>query len=334
MVKERFNHFDIISGVFIIQIIVMHILQFAGKYHNTIFSWVMHISFFFMPWFYFKSGYFHDDKVKLNIATLKKKSTKLLIPFAVCLFLGFLASFPFEYFISKRPLWRVLLSPLYSVLRFGSGGIGNSPLWFLLSLYFTYFIFSLITQFKIKHISILLPIVGFIMYVNKITLPLGLSNVFLSIFFYYSGNMYKIHIANNRYLTFIITFAAVFFLTSQILFFSNIDFRTNSLLCGYYYIYIISAFSGILIIITIAKRFQYNKVINHIGKNSLVYFTLHWPILYLVNTLYNIFDLEKSNNILIAATIICIFTSTTLANKLITNRFPKLLGITVIKQVN
>ena len=56
---QRYFYLDVISGVVIVQTIVMHVLQFSGLYNTgTAFDAWDSVLFFYMPWFYFKSGLF------------------------------------------------------------------------------------------------------------------------------------------------------------------------------------------------------------------------------------------------------------------------------------
>jgi fucose 4-O-acetylase-like acetyltransferase len=190
MEKQRLQHIDLISGIFILQIILMHILQFADRYKgNPVFSVVMHLSFFFMPWFYFKSGYFYKSPGKVDKAYIKKKAQKLLIPYITFFIIGLIINLPFEICEAQKPAWKILLAPGYQVLRYGGGGAGNAPLWFLLSLFFTIIGYALLDQFKLKGIIIGLPVISYLLFHFDITLPLGISNLFLGIFFYWAGHM-------------------------------------------------------------------------------------------------------------------------------------------------
>lgn len=289
----RHHYFDLITGFFMIQIIVMHILQLAGKYDdNVIFSPIMHLFFFFMPWFYFKSGYFFKPVEKINKNYISGKFKKLLIPFISFSIIGLLITFPMEVYEAQRPIWRILLSFPFSILRDGSGGAGNLPIWFLLSLFFTIISFALLDKLNLKWLIVTFPFLGFILFYYKIELPLGFTNFFLAVFFYGVGNVFR-KVENSRYYILTSIFSIAIYITSQFYCFSSLDFRTHELLTGYYFIYIISSIAGLIIIYRIGKVVNFIKPINYIGQNSMAYFVIHWPILILVKTLFKIFSIHS-----------------------------------------
>ena len=291
MDKKRHENIDLTSGLLMIQIIVMHILQFAEKYQNDIFSVIMHVSFFFMPWFYFKSGYFFKSVEKIDINYILVKSKKLLIPFVSFTIIGFIITFPFEIYEVQRPVWRILLSLPYSILRWGDGGAGNLPIWFLLSLFFALFSFAFLDKVNLKWLILLFPVIGFLIIYNKIALPLGLNNLFLAVFFMYIGNIFR-KMEYTKYYNCIIIAAIVIYLITQYYCFSSLDFRSHDLLTGNYFIFVISSIAGIVVIYYFAKMVNFIKPINYIGKNSLIYFIAHWPIIILSNQVLKMFSVN------------------------------------------
>ncbi len=282
--KKRLDHYDLISGLFIVQIIMMHILQFAKVFdNNTYFTLVMHISFFFMPWFYFKSGYFHKNDQKLDKQYLKTKAKKLLIPFISFFIIGSIIQISIELYEAQRPAWRIFLSPFYQFLQNGNGGSGNLPLWFLISLFFTNIIYTAINQYNLKWVIIMFPIIGYILQLYHVKLPLGINNLFLAIFFYFAGNIF--HKLENTQKIIQLIIAVPLYILNVFYCNSYVGFMTNTLAYGDYFIYIISSLAGIILLNFIGSKLNYLKPINYIGKNSFIYYVLHWPIL---NILWNI----------------------------------------------
>ena len=294
MEKPRLRYFDLISGLFMIQIIAIHVLQFSGNIDNVFYTSIMHVSFFFMPWFYFKSGYFYSpQKIETNLY-LRDKFKKLLLPFFIFAIIGFLLSFPFELIASNRPIGRILLTPVYAILRWGNGGDGNLPIWFLLSLFFSIIGFNVLNRYRIQWLIIVFPLLGYALYYFKITLPLGLSNIFLAMIFLYGGNVYKTKIEQSRFSTTIIWLSAGIYLINEIFCFSSLDMRTNALTTGYYFVYIFSAFCGTILMYCLGKKVDFIKPLNYVGENSMAYFVVHWPILILIKNLMERFSFKTT----------------------------------------
>ena len=326
MERERLRYYDLISGLNLIRIIVMHIFQFSGNYYDTVFSFYMQVTFFFLPWFYFKAGYFYSNPKNGTKAYLIDKTKRLLLPFFIFTIIGFLIALPFELRDSTRPLWRIFLSPFYAMLRWGNGGNGNLPLWFLLSLFFTLTGFLFLNKFKLKWIIILFPVIGYVLYLYDVVLPLGLSNVFLAIFFLAAGNIYRHKIENKKFGPLLLGAAIGIYGFTQLFCFSSLDFRTNAVTSGNYFIYVISILAGLLLVYQIGKRINYIKPINYIGENSIVYFVAHWPIVLLVKNIMDSFSLKTSGYGYAAILSLVTFLLLPLCVKLLNGKLKFLLG--------
>jgi len=289
---NRNKSFDLISGFFIIQIIVMHILQMLGMYANCeIFRIVMRISFFFMPWFYFKSGYMFNFESEFSLNYVIDKAKKLLLPFLTFFIIGYLFFIPFDFIESKRPFYHILLYPFYQVIRYGSGGLGNLPLWFLPSLFFANIIFAFLKSKNIIWLIILFPFIGYGLSYFNIELPLGLSTVVMGIFYFWFGYIFKKYEYKNSYIV-ISLILYLFFVLSN---YNYLDFRSNTLISGNYFVCILASCTGLIFFIQIAKKINVLKFLNYIGKNSLIYFVSHWIIILFIINIVKLFNFEFSN---------------------------------------
>ncbi len=323
MSKQRIQFFDLVSGIFMIRTIWLHIAQLSGFYPNDLLDIVLRVSYFAMPWFFFRSGYFFNLGERSMAQYAMKLSRKLLLPFIIFTIIGFFINLPFELSNTNRELYRIFLSVPYSILRFGSGGIGNLPIWFLLSLFSSLLFFALLTRLRIYKFILLFPIISYFLQLYNIILPLGFSNIFIGIFFIYIGSLYRKYEVFNRYL---LGGSIAVFLLIQIFDFSYLDFRTNSLQNGSYISYIISSIAGIIIIFNIGKSINYIKPINYIGKNSIIYFVLHWPVILFVKNIIVNNELNK-NQLLIpifCASIVIIIIPILI--HIINNKLPFLIG--------
>jgi fucose 4-O-acetylase-like acetyltransferase len=328
MEKVRLKYFDFVSGLFMIQIIVLHILQFSGNYSNQIFTAIMHILFFFMPWFYFKSGYLYSSPKNGTKSYIHGKVKSLLIPFVIFTLIGFLLSFPFDLLVSNRSIWRMLVSPVYAMIRWGNGGNSNIPIWFLLSLFFSLTGFVFLDKFRIKWFIIFFPLAGYALYYfnyNQI-LPLGLANLFLGIFYLYAGYLFRTKIENSRYSTLFLCLAAVIYGITQIFYFSSLDMRIDMLLSGNYFLYVLSGLCGLALIYYLGEKINYFKPVNYIGENSMVYFIMHWPILLLVKNSMESLSLKTSGYVYAGILSFIVFLVLPICVKGLNGKFKFLIG--------
>lgn len=60
---RRQNHIDAISGLFIVQVVLLHIIILTRCTDNLIYDIVFQSLFvFYMPWFFFKNGLFYRQR--------------------------------------------------------------------------------------------------------------------------------------------------------------------------------------------------------------------------------------------------------------------------------
>lgn len=197
--KLRIDYFDILKGIGIILVIIGH---------SRIPSIALHFIFsFHMPIFFLCSGYFFKE-ISFNEIVLKN-FRRLIIPYIVTCILIILFSQSIEilkFFVRHS----FNLSPLkYWVVAsiFGSGTtLKNGPLlsslpqigaiWFLLALFWSLILFSLILKLKSKinvpiWISVIISMV--IGYVSSlfIMLPFSVQPGMVAVFFIYIGYLAK-----------------------------------------------------------------------------------------------------------------------------------------------
>ncbi len=323
--NQRLQHFDLISGIFMIQIIILHILQFANSFeHNPVFSMVMRLSFFLMPWFFYKSGYFHKQPEKVDLSFYKAKAKRLLLPFLFFSALGITAYIPYNLSDTNLPLLTVVKNTILSFIRDGDPGMSNLPLWFLLSLFFTSVVFSVIEKYNLKWIIVFFPIISFLLYRYSVSLYLGLDNLFLGIFFYYLGYCSKK--ADKKHEILILIICTIIYAATTYFDPSYLDFKINDLINGNYFLYLLSAISGILLFSGLFKYSSGIRPVNYVGRQSMVYFVLHWPIILLTTCVYRLFSLESSGYLYALVVFIAVFSLIPVLNKILNNKFKVFIG--------
>ncbi len=142
--QKRIEFIDIAKGFAILSVLVAHLNTFLN-WHNEICAFV--IASYFMPVFFFISGFFTQPFRSLN---LRQKFNQLVIPYlSICLLICLLYSCLFNENFIERYLFTS-----------SKGGY-----WFLLTLFFFYFVYSVILKIinygkvkysEIKFISLLL----------------------------------------------------------------------------------------------------------------------------------------------------------------------------------
>lgn len=84
--KERIEWLDYLSGLLIVWKIVYHAFIYTGNKHILICEELYRAFYFFMPWFFFKSGMFAVEKtIKVCVIFSAKK---LLVPYVIFSILG------------------------------------------------------------------------------------------------------------------------------------------------------------------------------------------------------------------------------------------------------
>src|SRR5574344_312877 len=76
---------DTIAGLLIIYMIFGHCSQLADCRENIIYVYANRLFYFFMAWFFYKSGMFHNNAKSIEI---KKTALRLLKPYAIYTIMG------------------------------------------------------------------------------------------------------------------------------------------------------------------------------------------------------------------------------------------------------
>jgi hypothetical protein len=272
---QRNIHLDWICGLLIIHMIGGHIAQFMHERYilDSVF-------FFFMPWFFFKSGMFH--KIKKEDVIIIKSAKRLLIPFIVFSLIG-------ELFL----MFKLIGLERYTLSEFGIrvfkyaiyNGIceGNLPLWFLLTLFMDKICFNLLQLKQISHVSIIIGsfLVAIFLRYLKINFPPYCISFFTGLFFYSMG-FYLKNFQYSRWL-FFLSILAVLSITLFMPTFINM--RDSTVRYGNFVIWFPYALSGIIVINNLVKNIPYLlniSLIIKIGQNSMPIYVTHWIILSIV----------------------------------------------------
>lgn len=289
-VKKRSASLDIISGVLILWMIVYHSFQWAELDKTPLFNTLLSFFYFFMAWFYFKAGYLFNSSRGLN-EIVSSGMIKLLIPMIVWLTIGYIILIPYLFFVEKSPIWKIVIWPAYSLISSGDT-IGNSPLWFLLSLFIVRVLLFFITKLSfilILIITFILLLIGWFEFYNSINLPFGLVSTPIGLLFSLSGFLIKSKFKIDKKNNFSIV-VCLFVLLFTSYFNSYVDIHTNTLWFGSYFLYIATSILLITFLVPVVS-FEL-KPISWFGVNSMIFLVIHWPIFTLVKYIWIYLGLE------------------------------------------
>ena len=309
MAKQRNHTFDFLCGICIIRMMCNHAISMCGLRNDKILgiTWyeLMSWTFFFMCFFFFKAGYFNKTKKASSNTDIKEEANnnattttkvyiidkikRLLVPYiswtiiGSSIYFGFILLFPYIH-NSQMPsfswdhLWKT------------SHAYGNGPVWFLMSFFTAYIVIHFIQKVRwIKWTIFLYPFISYWLYTIDSPLPLSLDNVFLGIFFFFLGRVWKVFMQwLGRTRTIIISSVLIIlFIIGNIYFHGEYTMSTNtwdgniwgiiinttSILCG---------LAGLLMSLPLPRI----PWINYIGEHSMVYFVSHYPMIYFMMLTY------------------------------------------------
>ncbi len=294
--KERNHAFDFLCGICIIRMILYHITGFCYMAEEDGWRIVMHWTFFFMSFFFFKAGYFNKTVDGNSWEFTKKKFKQLMIPYFAWGFIGCLVYFTFAWFVLD-PRNAMVKSVTVSHIWSTSGFYGNGPCWFLFSFFVAYIAMHLFSKcpsiafpithnrsfrIKIHWIVFLFPFVSYLLYEQGNPLWLNLNNVFWGIFLFFLGRVWRVAIERLRPRKMIVlssimilAFIALNIIDSSEYTMSSNEWEGNFPVLFAKLILSSCGLSGLFL----SFHFPRIPVINYIGQHSMVFFVAHYPVL-------------------------------------------------------
>lgn len=282
MERERLSWIDVAKGIGIILVIYGHALN-AQSLRYLIYS-------FHMPLFFLLSGmvFRHIDHEKF-IHFLKKDFTNIILPY-----LFFASVTMVVWLFTMNPADRTqyqILKQLFGII-YGSGNGGfltyNVALWFLPCLFVTKIMFWWITNLRkevlIVATLLISSIIGFILsiFYNKLYLPFGVEIAFTAVVFFGAGYFLLGHarsvlkLLHDRSIIIFVLTGIVMAIVATISFDKygfQVDLRTNALY-NYVYFYV-AATAGILSILALSRKINANRVLEYLGRRSMMLFVWH-----------------------------------------------------------
>lgn len=280
MSRKRITWIDIARGIGILLVVYGHTLS-ADSFRYIIYA-------FHMPLFFLLSGLVFSTKPDDTYRQfITKNARNILIPYGVFALLGFI-------------LWYVTrqVSTSQALIQFGSIFYGNGNhnllafnnlLWFLPCLFLTRILWFIVIRNLHTLISragalLMFSIAGYLfsVFLPEVKLPFGLETALTAIVFLGAGSLCIQHREMvehilKKYALVLFTLASILFVIAAVVNFtvygSQVDMRQDRL--HNYFLFYIAAFAGIIITIQVSMFLKQNRILEYLGKQSLVIFAWH-----------------------------------------------------------
>lgn len=273
--NSRLNWLDSAKGIAMILVILGHELQpFFEELGSPV---VVFIYSFHMPLFFLITGFLFSNKnLQKNFASYSKiKLKRLILPYFIYQIISILFINGFTYLTTHQ--FRYNLIETLQQLFYLNGTVGwNSPLWFLVVLFFLELLmyFILRCPFKIQWIlvGICFLIGGFLTSTQEVY-PLGLNVIFTGVIFYYGGVRLK---ANRQFLdskaALITAIIGVVLLIINMIFNPMYSTLYDNIITPNYIVFTIIALLGSMSVLYVIKKIPYfnqKNIFVDLGQSTL-----------------------------------------------------------------
>lgn len=271
----RDNVLDAVGGLLIIHMILGHILAWSYLKHTVVYRW-MDLLYFFMPWFFYKSGQFHRDGPFLR--TLGRSARRLLVPYVVFSAIGYAVKC---YTLSWHPTWSGRMTDIGHRLLHDSVILGATPLWFLMALFVVKVVYAIVPD-RLRPVAMTLCILGAFasQHFLSVSDPVYFASWGAGFFFYAMGHVStRISPRPSWVAVAFILYVGIFLIQP-----STLDMRTHLLYRGHYALWVVGSLAGI---VGINASFRYLphvllRPLAWIGERSMICYVTHLPLINLV----------------------------------------------------
>ena len=330
--KQRNHTFDFLCGLCIIRMVMLHTFQYTGHINQGWWKELMAWSFFLMCFFFFKAGYFNRTVSGPTLPYLADRTKRLFVPYICCGLIGTALFWFFRWFLegrySRNPI-KFAWEHIYNCSDF----YGNTPIWFIFSFFMMYVAVHFVE--KLRHapplwvaphrkkrtkllssavvytMVLLLPWVSYWLWRKGNPLWLNLNNVCMGIFFFYLGRTWRwltMHLGRRwEFVLSVVLLSA--FVTGNLLWHGEYTMHSNAFAGNPWgaivnTILVACGLSGLFLSLRLGRV----PLIGYIGQHSMVYFALHFPVLFIYRNIWLYFHTVMRSNVLHAvAALVLIF---------------------------
>ena len=309
--KARQYFVDNLSAILITYMIFVVHLTYFCHINGFVFEVADCLFYFFMSWFFFKSGMFYKEKPVKDV--LKSTFRRLIVPYITFNIVGIVV-LALEEYQSERALSITSLTKEVLVTIFINEAVYPSlALWFLLSLFIVRNAFNILRRLNINIFVVLIAALACLFTIYYLcyyrwagydnipytfawgehlskNILLLVGNICCGMVMYCLGYLLK----DIKYTKYVVITSAIVYLI-HLFFPIYIDFRiidSDNLALA-----ILFSLSGIILYDFIFKR-HLNKripVLTYIGRNSMTYYVTHYVIMSaLFNLVYKNFTMDKT----------------------------------------
>jgi fucose 4-O-acetylase-like acetyltransferase len=266
-----------------------------------------------MPLFFFISGYLINFEKYINIekAYLIKRISSLIIPYFFFSIIAYMFYITMDYLYQPQVqnvevFGKGVFFNLYAVICSANGYLIDTPLWFLPCLFITEILFfslrkSVKQNYKLLALVIVFSLIGFLYNIYiQLRMPWSIDIALTGIVFYSTGYFFRSKY-ENLFFRKSYTFILILFLIHIISSLTNPKVDMYKLIYNNYFMFYLSAFSGIFVYVYIFKLARSSKTLQFYGRNSLIILGLHYLVIstlkYTLPTLFTHFNLQVNESI-------------------------------------
>lgn len=317
---QRDNSFDILSGVYIIFMILgAHISHLTGNFSNLGMNKVFFLFTPYLAFFFFKSGYYYKSNYQIPLTDQLKSTIQSKMPVLTVFALwGVIA----EIIMNYHRGFRCILHLCKSIILYLSIP-SNGPLWFFTTLIVILLLSRVLDRLKCTDsiLFVLLLIASWLLR-NCDNSIWHLHNIPICMLFFISGRIMKnnLHLISLRIAVLILVASLIV----NFIFTSYVDLFTAKVVSGNFFLFIILTLLIVIsskVVISHYIKFEI-PLLSYIGRNSLVYYALHFPIVLLA---IHFLPFIKGNPYLALCLFVIVLFICTLYN-IISQHFPILVG--------
>lgn len=242
MKTQRVKSVDVAGGILILWVMAFHAINQSKAFGEVDARVALPFLTFSMPWFFYKSGLFFKTEIS-NRDGFVKDVKKLVIPFLKWSLIGYAMWLAIKAVDGVLSVETALIYPLETFGIYGYIPV-DVPAWFMLSLFFVRVISRYLIHRSVNPIIIIAVCVsgGFILHLLDNPLPFYVPNILMGIAFFMAGYRFGRH-EKKRWLFGI---CLVGYLAFQLFGCSIVGHHRNILLTGYYLLWPLFAYTGIV----------------------------------------------------------------------------------------